>query len=759
MAALAAVQSHSAERVLHGREVARVARQALALALDRESSLRGFMITGDDRSLAPELAARAALPPKLDTLVALTRDNALQQARARGVVSLLGRWDRAFAEPALQSGRTSPRPTDSLAGATQFDNVRAAFAAFLAAEDSLYDQRLTRDRDARRALIIGGALAILLLLGVFSWLRSQVMTQARGLLEQQEALETQAMELELQTEELEAQTTDLAEQTRAAEVSAVETTEQRRFLREVIDTIPAFVFAKDRDGRFTLANRSLAEAYGTTPEGLVGRTDADFNQQAEEVAAFRRAELDVIESGRDLWVPEEVITDSNGVARWLETVKRPLATVGLDGVASVQVLGVATDITLRKRAETALQTSEDRMRQGQKMEAVGRLAGGIAHDFNNVLTAVRSYSEFLLEDLESGDPHREDVEEISKAANRAAALVQQLLAFSRQQVLQPRALDLNATVGDLAPMLARLLGSNVRLDVRVDSELGIIRADPGQLQQVLVNLAVNARDAMPGGGSLTIETNNVDLDASHTSNGVTLSPGSYVLLAVTDTGVGMDRETREQAFDPFFTTKEVGQGTGLGLATVYGIVKQSGGYVWVYSEVGQGTTFKIFLPRVDAEADVELPARTVDEDLQVDCRSASVLLVEDDASVRAAARRALVRAGYVLFEASDGAEALALCTSPGAPKIDLVVTDLVMPEMGGLQLGAELRDRSPETRILYMSGYTRDAMRRQSVLEAGAAFLEKPFTPQAFLRSVRMALGGRRDDGTPANGVSAIEVG
>jgi nitrogen-specific signal transduction histidine kinase/CheY-like chemotaxis protein len=425
----------------------------------------------------------------------------------------------------------------------------------------------------------------------------------------------------------------------------------------------------------------------------------------------------------------------------------------------VQVLGVATDITLRKRAEAALQTSEDRMRQGQKMEAVGRLAGGIAHDFNNVLTAVRSYSEFLLEDLDAGDPHREDVEEISKAANRAAALVQQLLAFSRQQVLQPRALDLNATIGDLAPMLTRLLGSDIRLEVRVHSELGIVRADPGQLQQVLVNLAVNARDAMPGGGALTIETTNVDLDESHTSNGITLSPGSYVLLAVSDTGVGMDRETREQAFDPFFTTKEVGQGTGLGLATVYGIVKQSGGYVWVYSEVGQGTTFKIFLPRVDATADVDLPARNVEGDLPVECRSASVLLVEDDASVRAAARRALVRAGYVLFEASDGAEALALCTSPGAPAIDLVVTDLVMPEMGGLQLGAELRDRSPETRILYMSGYTRDAMRRQSVLEAGAAFLEKPFTPQAFLRSVRLALSGRRDDGTPANGVSAIEVG
>ena len=759
LGALAEVQRESTERVLHGRNVARVARQALGLAVDRETGIRGFLLSGDTRSLAPEMAARAALPPKLDTLLTLTRDNPRQQARAREIVEALGRWSRGVADPALQHGDDATATGDRLAGKLQFDEVRAAFVTFLTAEEALYDQRVDQDRNTRRALLVGGELAIALLFGVFFWLRVQVLTQATGMLEQQELLEGQAMELELQTEELEAQTMDLGEQTRAAELAIVETAEQRQFLREVIDTIPAFVFAKDSEGRFTLANRSLADAYGTTPEAILGKTDADINSNSDEVAAFRRDEREVIQTGRDLLIPEEMVTDASGVTRWMETVKRPLPFVGPDGAATVQVLGVATDITARKRAETALRESEDRLRQGQKMEAVGRLAGGIAHDFNNVLTAVRSYSEFLLEDLEASDPHRDDVEEINKAANRAAALVRQLLAFSRQQVLQPRALDLNATVGDLAPMLGRLLGANVRLEVRLESPLGVVFADPGQLEQVLVNLAVNARDAMPRGGALTVETTNVQLDESHTSSGVTLAAGAYILLAVSDTGVGMDSDTQAHVFDPFFTTKEVGHGTGLGLATVYGIVKQSGGYVWVYSELGQGTTFKIYLPRADATIDVAEPERDATLDSDLAWSTATVLLVEDDSAVRAAARRALLRAGYSLLEASDGAEALALCTAIGGPTIDLVVTDLVMPEMGGLELGAELRARRPGIRILYMSGYTRDAMRRQRVLEPGASFLEKPFTPQAFVRSVRAALAGSSMvDGASHNGHAPVKL-
>jgi PAS domain S-box-containing protein len=735
---LAVGQARSTERVLHGREVARTAREALGLALDRETGLRGYLLSHDKRSLEPEIAARTVLPLKLDTLIALTQDNPLQQARARGAIAALAVWSREVAEPTLDGGRAS----GILEGKRQFDQVRAAFAAFLVAEDSLYLQRVISERAARRGLVAGGAIAIALLFVVFVWLRARVLAQTNGLLEQQELLEGQAVELELQTEELEAQSSDLAEQTKIAEAAATETAEQRRFLREVIDTIPAFVFVKDHAGRFTLVNRSLAEAYGTTPENLLGRTDAEFNSNFEEIAAFRAAELNVMESGRDLVIPEEAMTDASGTVRWLETVKRPLTLAHSDGPARLQVLGVALDITARKRAEAALRESENRLRQGQKMEAVGRLAGGIAHDFNNVLTAIKSYSQFLLEDLGETNPQRNDVEEIDKAANRAAALVRQLLAFSRQQVLQPTALDLNTTVRDLAPMLVRLLGADVNLETRLAPGLGVIFADPGQLEQVLVNLAVNARDAMPTGGRLTIETSDVDLGGGHTSNGVMLAPGPYVMLAVSDTGLGMDRETQAKIFDPFFTTKDVGKGTGLGLATVYGIVKQSGGYVWVYSEIGQGTTFKIYLPRVNA------PLALVDEPNDVDpirsivASAATILLVEDDGAVRAASRRALLRAGYMLLEARDGAEALSLCLAPDAPDIDLVVTDLVMPEMGGRQLGEELRTKRPGTKVLYVSGYTRDALRRQRVLEPGTAFLEKPFTPEALVRSVHAALAG-----------------
>jgi PAS domain S-box-containing protein len=395
----------------------------------------------------------------------------------------------------------------------------------------------------------------------------------------------------------------------------------------------------------------------------------------------------------------------------------------------VEILGIGRDVTERVQLEQQL-------RQAQKMEAVGRLAGGIAHDFNNILTAITGYADLLLEDLAAGDPRRQDAAEIRKAADRAAGLTRQLLAFSRQQVLQPRALDLNVLVAELEKMLARLLGEDVSLVARLDPALGRVRADPGQLEQVIMNLAVNARDAMPGGGQLTIETANVDLDEAFAREHYPARPGPHVLLAVTDTGIGMSAEVQAHLFEPFFTTKEKGKGTGLGLATVYGIVKQSGGFIWVYSEVGRGSTFKIYLPRVDEPAEPLAQAATA---AAVPGGRETILLAEDEPPVRAVARQVLERQGYTVLEAPSAEAALDLAERYSGT-IHLLLTDVVMPGMSGRDLAVRLAALRPGTRVVYMSGYADNAIIRHGMLEPDVAYVQKPFTPDAIARKVREVL-------------------
>jgi len=394
-------------------------------------------------------------------------------------------------------------------------------------------------------------------------------------------------------------------------------------------------------------------------------------------------------------------------------------------------LAMAHDLTQRRSLESQLL-------QSQKMEAVGQLAGGIAHDFNNLLTAIFGSSDLLLEDLSVDDQRRSDVEDIKQAAQRAAALTRQLLAFSRQQVLAPQVLDLSALIADLEKMLRRVIGEDVEFRTVLAPDLGAVRADPGQLEQVIVNLAVNARDAMPYGGKLTVETANVDLDEAYPQERGLVVPGRYAMLAVTDTGIGMDAHVKAHIFEPFFTTKEKGKGTGLGLATVYGIVKQSDGYIWVYSEPGRGTSFKIYLPRVEAVAEPPAPKAMPPASLR---GSETVLVVEDEAAVRNLVRRVLEAHGYSVLVAADGPEALRLIESHHEP-IHLLVTDVVMPKMSGRQLAERVVSTRRETKVLYLSGYTDDAIVHHGVLAPGIAFLQKPFTPRALARKLREVLDG-----------------
>ena len=391
-----------------------------------------------------------------------------------------------------------------------------------------------------------------------------------------------------------------------------------------------------------------------------------------------------------------------------------------------------------RQSSDLLRKSEEQLQHAQKMEAVGGLAGGIAHDFNNILTAIRTYNNFLLEDLPEGHASRREAAGIAKAVDHAANLTRQLLAFSRRQIMQPRVMDLNDPVRDLEHMLNRVLGPSVQLTTHLDLTLGMVNADPGQLEQVLMNLALNARDAMPGGGRLRIETSNATLDSTYMKqHGVgDTEPGDYVMVAVRDTGIGMDRETQARIFEPFFTTKESGRGTGLGLAMVYGIVKQSGGYVWVYSEPGQGTTFKIYLPRSeDAVRAIQRDTIRI-EDLRGTER---VLLVEDEDPVREVSARLLKRAGYTVVDSKDGQRALDEFDRHHAA-FDIVITDMAMPGMGGRELAQRLRSRSPEIPIVFMSGYTDDEELRSSLVDSRALFIEKPFTPELLLSKVREAL-------------------
>jgi PAS domain S-box-containing protein len=513
--------------------------------------------------------------------------------------------------------------------------------------------------------------------------------------------------------------TDITER-RRAEIALLNTTDT---LSALVQASPLAIFAFDPAGKVTSWNAAAERLFGWRASEVLGHILPAI--PPNHLREFREHQRAVLE-GQSFIDLEAQWQRRDGRPVTLSLALAPLYG-GLSEVRGVMVL--AADLTERKKLESQL-------RQSQKMEAVGQLAGGVAHDFNNLLTAIIGYTSLLLKVVPPGDQKHEDLLEIDRAAARATELTQQLLAFSRRQMLQPTLLDLNAVLSDTFRMLGRLLGEHIELAIVPDPGLGVARADRGQIEQVIINLAVNARDAMEGGGKLTLETGNVTLDEAYASQHPGAVEGEFVMLAVTDTGVGMTPATQARIFEPFFTTKERGKGTGLGLSTVYGIIKQSGGTIYVYSEPGRGTTFKIYLPRVMARGPTEIavPTRPVTVN-----GTETVLVVEDEERVRSLTCRVLRTYGYTVLEAENGGEAL-LIAEQHPSTIHLLLTDVVLPRMSGRKLAERLVRSSPELRVLYMSGYTDGSIVKHGTLEPGTAFIQKPFTPEGLAQKLREVL-------------------
>jgi two-component system cell cycle sensor histidine kinase/response regulator CckA len=511
--------------------------------------------------------------------------------------------------------------------------------------------------------------------------------------------------------------------------------ESQQLLKKTFVSLRDAVFIIDAETVQILdCNPAASEMFGYTRDEIVGQPTLFLHVDSEALQEFRTYMYASVEERGFLYLPEFRMKRKNGESFSTEHNVAPLED---DQGKRIGWVSVVRDITERKRAEKKMADLQEQLRQAQRMEAVGQLAGGIAHDFNNLLTVIKGYSQLSLLDLKESNPLWGNIQEIQKATQRAADLTRQLLAFSRRQILDLKVLDLNALLKDLDKMLRRIIGEDIELVTLLAVDLGKAKIDPGQFEQMVLNLAVNARDAMPSGGKLTIETANAELDEEYAHIHIGVIPGHYVKLSISDTGTGMPQEVKDKAFEPFFTTKEIGRGTGLGLSTVYGIVKQSGGNIWVYSEPGCGTTFKIYLPRVEEELDT-LSIR--DETGELFKGQETVLLVEDEPSVRAMVYRLLCQQGYTVLEAANGEEALRVAREHGGDKIHLLLTDVVMPQMGGKELADQLKLLTPEIKILYTSGYTDNAIVHHGVLDPGTHFLQKPFSPKMLSRKVREVL-------------------
>jgi len=515
-----------------------------------------------------------------------------------------------------------------------------------------------------------------------------------------------------------------------AENSLRESEARFRHLLQHVQSVAVQGYGPDGTTRYW--NEASEHLYGYTEQEAIGRNLIDLIIPAEMRGEVEQAIQQMAETGQPIPASEVSLMRKDGSRL---SVFSSHATVQIPGQAP-ELFCIDIDITERMQAEEKRDSLQAQLTQAQKLESVGRLAGGIAHDFNNMLSVILGYGEILFDKLYPGDPLRDDVKEIVEAGRHSATLTRQLLAFSRKQTLQPEELDLNTVIRNTEKMLRRLIGEDIELELAPSDEIDRVMADQGQIEQVIMNLSINARDAMPRGGKLILETANVALDETYAKSHASVHPGKYVMLAVSDTGCGMDKETLTKIFEPFFTTKEMGKGTGLGLATVYGIVKQSGGNIWAYSEPGRGTTFKIYLPQTQAEQE---PKTDAVEKEAPKGGGEHILVVEDEDSLRKLTKTALSRLGYKVSVAANGGEALLLMEKKGL-KPDLVLTDVVMPNMSGKELVNHLRRNQPDLKVLYMSGYADNAIVHHGFLEPGTAFLQKPFTIRGIAEKVQAVL-------------------
>jgi PAS domain S-box-containing protein len=634
---------------------------------------------------------------------------------------LRGRKDSAvsFRVPMSRTGIAAVQAAEGKEGAVEAVDTRGVpvFAALRRVPDTPWYLIAKMNADEveapvrRRSLLLGlGAVSLILALGaiIVLWWRRR--------------------KFEFYRERYEAERERRALEMRAAQALQ----ESESSFRAIFEQAAIGMADSSLDARFIRVNQRFCKIMGYSREELFGLTFRQITHP-DDLAQDERIVALLLSGERSSLTVEKRYLRKDGGVVWANLMLSLRRSPSGD---PVHFVAVVEDITGQKRAEDERRNLERQLLQAQKMESVGRLAGGVAHDFNNHLTVINGYCAMLLDEMGPADPLREPVDEILLAGSRAAALTRQLLAFSRKQVAEPRVISLNDVVADARKMLSRLIGDDVEILTHLDADLGSVMADSSQMNQVLMNLTINARDAMPAGGRIVMETMNTDLDAGYAAQHAGVEAGPYVLLTITDTGAGMTQEVLQHIFDPFFTTKDIGAGTGLGLSTVYGIVKQSGGWIWVYSEPGKGSTFKVYLPRAGGAPELPAPVTAT----EIPRGTETVLVVEDQPGVRKLTLAMLESQGYRLLEAAGGSEALSLSERYPEP-IHLLITDVVMPGMTGRELATRLLALRPALKTLYTSGYTANAIGHEGALDSGVAYLPKPFSPAQLAAKVREVLG------------------